>query len=66
MDDVLIYGANEAEHNSQLTAIMEHLEAAGVTLNPDKCEFSKMAEKFHQIMSLATPFSSRQTIRSRY
>ena len=31
MDNVLVYGANQAEHNARLQAVMKRLEAAGVT-----------------------------------
>ena len=33
MDDVFIFGANQGKHDKRLTAAMERLEAAGVTLN---------------------------------
>lgn len=46
MDDVLIFGANQGEHDRRLTAAMERLKAAGVTLNPDKYEFCKTSIKF--------------------
>ena len=34
MDDVLIWGANQAEHDTNLLETLKKLEAAGVTLNP--------------------------------
>ena len=46
MDDVLVYGANQAEHESRLRDVMKRLEAAGVTLNSDKCEFGRDRVKF--------------------
>ena len=46
MDDVLVFGANQEEHNSRLTAVLERVQAAGVTLNPDKCEFHRKSTKF--------------------
>ena len=36
MNDVLIYGADKAEHNSCLRAVVERLQTAGVTLNAQK------------------------------
>ena len=39
MDDVLIFGATQAEHDHHLTAALNRLEEAGVTLNPSKCKF---------------------------
>ena len=38
MDDVLIFGKDQKEHDSRLTAALEKIQAAGVTLNKDKCE----------------------------
>ena len=46
MDDVLIFGANQVEHDTRLTAALEQLEEAGVTLNPEKCKFSQTTVKF--------------------
>lgn len=39
MDDVLIWGATQAQHDERLRAVMDRLRAAGITLNKDKCEF---------------------------
>ena len=41
MDDVLIHGRTQQEHDVRLRATLKLIEAAGLTLNPDKCEFSK-------------------------
>lgn len=41
MDDVLIFGRTQAEHDRRLEAVLTRIEKAGVTLNPQKCEFSK-------------------------
>ena len=41
MDDILIFGRDTAEHNSRVTAVLKRIEAAGVTLNPEKCELAK-------------------------
>ena len=46
MDDVLIFGKNHKEHDDHLEAVLKQLVAAGVTLNPEKCEFSKSELKF--------------------
>ena len=40
MDDILVYGRNQEEHNSRLMAVLECLKLARVTLNKDKCRFS--------------------------
>ena len=41
MDDVLVFGRDQEQH-----AILERLQAAGVTLNQTKCEFNKDKVKF--------------------
>ena len=46
MDDVLIFGSNQEEHDTRLVAVMTRIEAAGVTLNSEKCEFNKKRVKF--------------------
>ncbi len=46
MDDVLVYGANQTEHDARLRDVMKRLEAAGVTLNSDKCKFGRDRVKF--------------------
>ena len=46
MDDVLIMGTNKREHDKRLTAVLERLQNAGVTLNPAKCEFGRSSVKF--------------------
>ena len=41
MDDILVFDKDEAEHNTRLEAVLRRIKDAGVTLNPEKCEFSK-------------------------
>ena len=41
MDDILIFGKDQNEHDTRLTAALERIQAAGVTLNKEKCEFNK-------------------------
>ncbi len=45
MDDVLVWGATQVEHDKRLWRVLSRLQGAGVTLN-DKCEFSKRKVKF--------------------
>ena len=40
MDDVLIFGKDQAEHDERLEKVLKRIETAGVTLNHNKCEFS--------------------------
>ena len=46
MDDVILFGLNQEEHDTRPTATLECLNAAGVTLNPQKCEFGQQTMKF--------------------
>ena len=41
MDDILVYGKTQDEHDERLLKVLQHLEAAGLTLNREKCEFSQ-------------------------
>jgi transposase InsO family protein len=41
MDDIVVFGANEKQHNERVHAVLLRLERAGITLNSDKCEFAK-------------------------
>ena len=41
MDDVFVFGSDQAEHDERLTAVLKRLEEAKVTLNREKCKFSR-------------------------
>ena len=41
MDDILIFGKDEAEQDRRLEAALRWIQYARVTLNPQKCEFRK-------------------------
>ena len=45
MNDILIFGSNQAEHDSRLLAVLKRLKEKNVTLNPEKCEFRKKSVK---------------------
>jgi len=45
IDDTLVHGKNQEEHDIRLRAVLKRLEEEGVTLN-EKCEFSKHSIKF--------------------
>ena len=40
MDDILVHGRTQDEHDHRLVAVLERLKDARVTLNKDKCTFS--------------------------
>ena len=42
MDDVLIFGSDKAQ---RLTTVLKRLQATGVTLNSEECEFVKIRVK---------------------
>jgi len=46
MDNVLIFGKSQAEHDAHLEVVLKCLISAGITLNPDTSEFSKSELKF--------------------
>ena len=46
MDDILVYGSNESEHDTRLKRVMNIIAKAGITLNGEKCEFKKKSVKF--------------------
>ena len=41
MDDILIFGKNKHEHDARLKKVLDRLSQSGLTLNPEKFEFSK-------------------------
>ena len=46
IDDTLVYGRTQEEHDKRLAATLEKIRQAGVTLNKEKCEFSRTQVKF--------------------
>ena len=46
MDDILIYGQNEAEHDRHVDAVLQRIRASGSTLNEEKCHFAQKSIKF--------------------
>ena len=46
MDDVLVAGKDQEQHDARLTKVFERIESAKLTLNAAKCEFSKSSVKF--------------------
>ena len=41
MDDIIVFGKNQEEHDSRLRTVLTRLSSSGITLNSEKCEFSK-------------------------
>ena len=46
IDDILIYGKTQAEHDKRLHAVLLKIAEAGITLNDKKCEISQSQVKF--------------------
>ena len=46
IDDVLVHGKDQHQHDERLEAVLKRLLEAGVTLNLDKCVFSTKQVKF--------------------
>lgn len=41
IDDILIWGRNEEEHNRRLRAVLQRCQEINLTLNKDKCLFNQ-------------------------
>ena len=41
-----MYGSNQEEHDARLLAVLNRLRETGITLNGNKCQFSKKSVKF--------------------
>lgn len=46
-DNIIIFGSNKAEHDSNLHRVLERLREKGLKLNKDKCVFSKSSVSFY-------------------
>ena len=40
LDDVIVYGSTQAEHDLHLREVLERLQSVGLSLNPQKCQFN--------------------------
>ena len=41
VDDILVFGKTQNEHDQHLESVLRRIEEANVTLSPQICEFSK-------------------------
>ena len=46
IDDVLVWGRTQAEHDDRLHAVLEKIQKAGITLNIEKCDLSRSEVSF--------------------
>ena len=40
LDDILVHGKNQQEHDHRLHLVLQRLQSSGMTLNREKCQFS--------------------------
>ena len=45
IDDILVHGENQDQHDQRLHAVLKRLADSNITLNLEKCEFSKTTVK---------------------
>ena len=45
MDDILVFGATQEEHDDHLRTVLKRIQELGMTLNADKCQFSQQRVK---------------------
>ena len=46
VDDILVSGKTQEEHDQRLMAVLTRLSKAGITLSIEKCEINKRSVKF--------------------
>lgn len=46
MDDVIVYGSSEEQHNNTLKIVLDRIKRCGLKLNKAKCEFNKREIEF--------------------
>ena len=46
IDDILVFGKDQDQHDTRLMAVLKRVQSAGVTLNKDKCNFSMSQVQF--------------------
>jgi len=46
IDDILLFGQSQEEHDHRLELALDRINKTGITLNSEKCEFSKSCVKF--------------------
>ena len=46
MDDILVFGATQEEHDDRLRTVLKRIQESGMTLNAEKCQFSQKRVKF--------------------
>ena len=65
MDDTIIYGCTEEEHNRRLNAVLTRTEESGLKLNQAKCHFKQKEVKyFGQSISAVGASTDRDKVKA--
>ena len=46
VDDILVYGNTQEQHDTHLMAVLQRIRESGLTLSTDKCEFNQTHIKY--------------------
>jgi len=46
VDDILMFGKDQKEHDDRLRSVLQAIQKAGLTLNREKCQFNKSSFSF--------------------
>ena len=46
IDDILVHGETQAQHDERLVKVLNLLQESGLTLNSEKCKFSQTKVQF--------------------
>ena len=55
IDDVLIFGKNQEEHDEHLSVVLGKILRTGMTLNKRKCQFSKNISGPNKVSAIRNP-----------
>ena len=61
MDNILIHGKTQGEHDEQLQKVLQRLQDARVTLNLEKCQIATKSVKFLDISLIAPELDRTKT-----
>ena len=56
MNDVLVFGRNDVEHDHRLRAVLHWIALSGVTLNPEKCQLCQIELNSWDISLIAVEY----------
>ncbi len=50
IDDILVFGSTQEEHDTNLEKVLKRIEKAHVTLSKEKCEYNLHLQDYHHIL----------------